>query len=128
MKQCKQLEKFYTEYICDLIDEEQAARIEEHLEGCAACAREVQSLQNTLRLAEEAEEISIPPVILDNIEMNVYKRLATESPPPQRSPFFAKCVAALSVVQCEAPSCLDLAQRTGNPCARDWYFDCYGFD
>ena len=93
MKQCKQLEKFYTEYVCDLTDEEQAARIEEHLEGCAACAREVQSLQNTLRLAEEAEEIAIPPVILDNIEMNVYKRLATESPPPKQafslSQFFA---------------------------------------
>ena len=97
MKQCKQLEKFYTEYVCDLIDEEQAARIEQHLEGCAACAREVQSLQNTLRLTEEAEEIPIPPVILDNIEMNVYKRLAAESPPPQRSSFFAKCVAAFQL-------------------------------
>lgn len=97
MKQCEQLEKFYTEYVCDLLDEEQAARIQEHLEGCAACAREVQSLQNTLRLTEEAEEIPIPPVILDNIEMNVYKRLATEAPPPQRSPFFAKCVAAFQL-------------------------------
>ena len=31
MKQCKQLEKFYTEYVCDLLDEEQTDRIEEHL-------------------------------------------------------------------------------------------------
>jgi hypothetical protein len=29
--------------------------------------------------------------------MNVYKRLATESPLPQRSPFFAKCVAAFQL-------------------------------
>ena len=97
MKQCKQLEKFYTEYVCDLLDEEQAVRIEEHLDGCAVCTREVESLQNTLRLTAEVEEMPIPSVVLDNIEMNVYKRLATESPPPQRSPFFAKCVAALQL-------------------------------
>lgn len=94
MKQCKQLEKFYTDYVCDLLDEEQAARIGEHLEGCAACAHEVQSLQNTLRLTEEAEEIPIPPVILDNIEMNVYKRLATESPPPKRTHSLSQLLAA----------------------------------
>ena len=97
MKQCEQLEKFYTEYVCDLLDEEQVTRIEEHLRGCSTCAREVQSLQNTLRLTEEAEEIPIPPVILDNIEMNVYKRLATESPPPQRSSLFTRCVAAFQL-------------------------------
>lgn len=94
MKQCKQLEKFYTAYVCDLLDEKQAARIEEHLEGCAACAREVQSLQHTLRLTEEAAEIPIPPVILDNIEMNVYKRLATESPPPKRAHSLSQFLAA----------------------------------
>ncbi len=94
MKQCKQSEKLYTDYVCDLLDEEQAARIEEHLEGCAACAREVQSLQNTLRLTEEIEEIPIPPVILDSIEMNVYKRLATESPPPKRTHSLFQFLAA----------------------------------
>ena len=97
MKQCKQLEKFYTEYACDLLDEEQVARVEEHLHSCSTCADEVESLQKTLRLTEEAEELPIPPVILDNIEMNVYKRLAIESPPPQRSHFFAKCVAAFQL-------------------------------
>lgn len=97
MKQCKQLEKFYTEYACDLLDEEQVARVEEHLHSCSTCADEVESLKKTLRLTEGAEELPIPPVVLDNIEMNVYKRLATESPPPQRSHFFAKCVAAFQL-------------------------------
>ena len=97
MKQCKQLEKFYTEYVCDLLNEEQIARIEEHLHGCSTCAHEVESLQNTLRLTAEAEDMPIPSVVLDNIEMNVYKRLATESPSPQRSSFFAKCVAAFQL-------------------------------
>ncbi len=94
MIRCKQLERFYTEYVCALLDDEQVARIEEHLRGCSTCAREVEALQNTLRLTEEADEMPIPPVVLNNIEMNVYKRLATESPPPKRARFFPKFFAA----------------------------------
>ena len=93
MKQCKQLEKFYTEYVSDLLDEEQVAGIEEHLRGCATCAHEVEGLQNTLRLADEAAELPIPSDVLDNIEMNVYKRLATESPSTERADFLSKIVA-----------------------------------
>ena len=94
MMRCKQLGRFYTEYVCDLLDEEQITRIEEHLRGCPTCTCEVESLQNTLRLTAEAEKMPIPPVVLDNIEMNVYKRLATESPSPKRAQFFSKIVAA----------------------------------
>ena len=94
MMRCKQLERFYTEYVCELLDEEQITRIEEHLRGCPTCTREVESLQKTLRLTAEVEKIPIPPVVLNNIEMNVYKRLATESPPPQRTHFFSRIVAA----------------------------------
>ena len=93
MIRCKQLERFYTEYVCGLLDEEQVASIEVHLHGCSTCAHEVESLQKTLRLTEEAEGIPIPPVILDNIERNVYKRLATESPSTKRAHFFSKFVA-----------------------------------
>lgn len=94
MEQCKQLEKFYTEYVCELLNEEQVARIDGHLRGCSICAREIESLQETLRLTEEAKEISIPPVVLDNIEKNVYKRLATESPTTKRAHFFSRFCAA----------------------------------
>lgn len=95
MKQCKQLERFYTEYVCDLLDEEQVARIEEHLRGCPTCAHEVESLQKTLRLTDEAKGMPMPPVILDDIERNVYKRLATEALPPKRVHFFSHLFAAL---------------------------------
>ena len=95
MIKCKQLERSYTEYVCDLLNEEQVARIEEHLRGCPTCAREIESLQKTLHLAEEAEELPIPPVVLDNIEMNVYKRLATEFPSFKRAHFFSNLFAAL---------------------------------
>jgi anti-sigma factor RsiW len=91
---CKQLEGFYTEYVCDLLDEEQIVRIEEHLRGCSTCTHEVEALQKTLRLTEEAKGMPIPPAILDNIERNVYKRLATESPLPKRAPFFSKFFTA----------------------------------
>ena len=99
MKQCKQLEKFYTEYVCGLLDEEQVARIDGHLRGCSTCAHEIESLQETLRLTEEAQEMPIPPGVLDNIEMNVYKRLATESPPSQRARFFSRVAAALQLFE-----------------------------
>ena len=93
MKQCQQLEKFYTEYVSDLLDEEQVARIEEHLRGCATCAHEVEALQETLRLTDEVAELPIPPDVLDNIEMNVYKRLATDSPSNKPAHFLSKVVA-----------------------------------
>ena len=94
MKQCKQLEKFYMEYVSDLLDEEQVARIEEHLRGCSTCAREVEALQNTLRLTDEVAELPIPSGVLDNIEMNVYKRLATtDSPSNKPAHFLSKVVA-----------------------------------
>lgn len=92
MKQCKQLEKFYTEYVCGLLNEEQVARIDGHLRGCSICAHEIESLRETLRLTEEAKEIPIPPAVLDNIEKNVYKRLATESPATERAHFLSKIV------------------------------------
>ena len=93
MKQCEQLENFYTEYVSDLLDEEQVARIEEHLRGCSACAHEIEALQKTLRLTDEVAELPIPSDILDNIEMNVYKRLATESPANKPAHFLSKLVA-----------------------------------
>ena len=93
MKQCKQLEKIYTEYVCELLNEKENTRIEEHLRGCPTCAREVEALQKTLRLTEEVEELPIPPTVLDNIEKNVYKRLATESPATERAHFLSKIVA-----------------------------------
>ena len=93
MKQCKQLEKFYTEYVCDLLDEEQIARIEEHLRGCSTCAHEVEALQQTLRLTDEVVELPILSDVLDNIEMNVYKRLATDSPSDKPAHFLSKVVA-----------------------------------
>ena len=93
MKQCKQLEKFYTEYVCDLLDEEQIARIEEHLRGCPTCAHEVEALQQTLRLTDEVVELPILSDVLDNIEMNVYKRLATDSPSDKPAHFLSKVAA-----------------------------------
>ena len=93
MKQCEQLENFYTEYVSDLLSEEQVVRIEEHLRGCSTCAHEVEALQNTLRLTDEVAELPIPSDVLNNIEMNVYKRLATESPSNKPAHFLAKVIA-----------------------------------
>jgi anti-sigma factor RsiW len=88
MTTCKQLEKSHTNYVCELLDEEQVAVMEEHLRGCPTCVHKIKSLQKVFSLTEEAGEAPIPSVILDNIEMRVYKRLAAESPRSKPVRFF----------------------------------------
>lgn len=95
MTTCKQLEKSYIDYVCDLLDDEQYAVIQEHLRRCPACAREINTLQKVVSLTEDAREVAVPSVILDDIEMNVYKRLVVESPRRERASFFSRLFARL---------------------------------
>lgn len=95
MIQCKQLEESYIDYVCDLLNDEQVARVDQHLRRCSTCNRKIQSLQKTLRLTEEAQKMPMPPLVLDNIERNVYKRLATKSPSPKPAQHFSKYLTAL---------------------------------
>ena len=99
MTTCKQLEESYIDYVCDLLDEEGVAVIEEHLWNCSACVREVESLKKTLTLTEAAGTISTPDGILDDIEVKVYKRLAVESPQSTPIPFFSRIFGAFSFRQ-----------------------------
>ena len=77
MKSCKRYEKLYTDYALDLLGDDPVASMEAHLRACPACAREVSLLQGTVRLTDEIGDMPIPDVILDNLDMKVYKRLAT---------------------------------------------------
>ncbi|MCZ6681495.1 MAG: zf-HC2 domain-containing protein [Candidatus Poribacteria bacterium] len=94
MTTCKPSET-YTDYVHDLLDEEQAAIVEAHLGDCPTCADKVESLQRVLSLVREAAEVPIPNVILDGIEMKVYKRLAAESPQPKPARFLSRLLAVL---------------------------------
>lgn len=93
MTMCKQLAKSYAEFVCDLLDEKQVTVIKEHLQECPICIREVKSLRQLLSMAEEAGEVPIPSMILDSIEMKVYKRLAAEFPRPEQGHFLSRFFA-----------------------------------
>ena len=80
MSTCKQHEASHIDYTCDLLDDAQIALLEAHLQDCTICRKEIQALKEVLRLTESAEaKISSVTWELDDIEMKVYKRLASES-------------------------------------------------
>ena len=96
MTTCKQLEESYTYYVCDLLNDEQMALIEEHLRDCSPCAREIEALKEVLSLTEEAGVISVPDGIIDDLEMKVYRRLAVESPQSTPIRLFSRLFGAFS--------------------------------
>jgi anti-sigma factor RsiW len=95
MTTCKQLEELHTDYVCDLLDNERLGLMEGHLQNCPACVQAVESLKKVLSLTEEVRAISIPDPILNNLEVNVYKRLVVESSQPVPMPFFSRVFEAL---------------------------------
>lgn len=94
---CKQLEDSSIDYVCNLLNDEQVAEMEEHARSCPDCARGIASWENVLRLTEAAGATTIPDFILDDIEINVYKRLAAESPPAKQARFFFRLVPSFAL-------------------------------
>jgi hypothetical protein len=91
MTTCKKFEKSYTNYVCELLEDEKMHSIAAHLRECPNCAREVDSLKAVLQLTDEAERTrKIPGWALEDIEMKVYKRLASESPTADRTPLLSR--------------------------------------
>ena len=60
-----------------LLDEERVTAVEVHLHGCSTCAREIQSLRETLRLTEEGKGCPFPPsflITLREMSTNVWRQ------------------------------------------------------
>lgn len=96
---CKQLEESSIDYVCNLLNDEQVADMEEHVRGCPDCARKIASWENVLSLTEATGATTIPGFMLDDIEIKVYKRLAAwegkapaAAPPAKRVHFFFRFV------------------------------------
>ena len=79
MRTCEKFEESYIDYVCDLLDDQHTVSIEAHLRNCPDCAREVEEFKQVLKLTDQAGTIPIPTSALEDIEVNVYKRLAAES-------------------------------------------------
>ncbi len=79
MPKCKKSEGQAIEYAAKLLPPAEEDPFEEHLKNCEACTEAVEAYTAVFELTDKAqEEIVVPEFALQNIEMNVYKRLAAE--------------------------------------------------
>ena len=77
MPKCKKSEGQAIDYASKLLPPAEEDPFEQHLKHCADCTEAVESYKAVLELTDEAqEELVLPELALQNIEMNVYKRLA----------------------------------------------------
>ena len=77
MPKCKKSEGQAIDYASELLPPAEEEPFEEHLKNCKDCTEAVESYTAVLELTDTAqEELVLPERALQNIEMNVYKRLA----------------------------------------------------
>lgn len=76
-KACNKSEGHAIDYASKLLSTAEAEAFERHLKGCSDCNKAVESFTTLLNLTDKAaKEVVLPEVALQDIEMNVYKRLA----------------------------------------------------
>ena len=64
-------------YASKLLSPEEEEPFEEHLKNCSDCTEAVRAFSTVLQLTDKAQaELHVPELPLQDIEMNVYKRLA----------------------------------------------------
>ena len=77
MPKCKKSEGQAIDYASKLLSPEEEDPFEEHLKSCKDCSEAVQSFSAVLQLTDTAHaELTVPELALQDLEMNVYKRLA----------------------------------------------------
>ena len=78
MPKCIKSEGQAIDYVYKLLSPEEEEPFEEHLKNCPDCTEAVQSYDAVLQLTDKAQaEVIVPELALQDIEMNVYKRLAS---------------------------------------------------
>ena len=77
MPRCIKSEGQAVDYAAKLLSPEEEEPFKEHLKNCPDCTEAVQSFRTVLQLTDAAQaELRVPEIALQDIEMNVYKRLA----------------------------------------------------
>ena len=77
MPRCIKSEGQAIDYAAKLLSPEEEEPFKEHLKNCRDCTEAVQSFRTVLQLTDKAQaELRVPELALQDIEMNVYKRLA----------------------------------------------------
>ena len=77
MPKCNKSEGHAIDYASKLLSTAEAEAFERHLKRCSDCNKAVESFTTLLNLTDIAEkEVVLPEMALQDLEMNVYKRLA----------------------------------------------------
>ena len=77
MPKCIKSEGQAIDYAFKLLSPEEEEPFKEHLKNCLDCTEAVQTSTTVLQLTDKAQaELRVPELALQDIEMNVYKRLA----------------------------------------------------
>ena len=77
MPRCNKSEGHAIDYAAKLLSAAAAEAFEQHLQNCSDCSTAVESFTSVLNLTDIAErEVVVPEAALQDIEINVYKRLA----------------------------------------------------
>ncbi|MXY26630.1 hypothetical protein F4Y59_00500 [Candidatus Poribacteria bacterium] len=98
MPKCNKSEGQAIDYASKLLSSKEAESFEQHLKKCSDCSKAVESFTTLLKLTDMAEnEVTLPEAALQDIEMNVYKRLAAsqEESAPSRIRSFLSNIQAL---------------------------------
>ena len=89
---CRRVRNALSEYIDGRLTSEERERVEHHLEECAACAQELESLRSTLEMLRQVPDVAVPrSFVLREAEVE------REAPAPQRRGGWLRPVPALAM-------------------------------
>ena len=97
MLKSKCWESLYIDYVCNTIkDENLTADFEAYLQNHPDVRNEIDALKDTLATTNLVGQVNLPDTILDDIEIKVYKRLASNES-SQKQSIFSRIVEILSI-------------------------------
>ena len=97
MLKSKCWESLYIDYVCNTIkDENLIADFEVYLQNHPDVRNEIDALKDTLATTNLVGQVNLPDTILDDIEIKVYKRLASNES-SQKQSIFSCIVEILSI-------------------------------
>ena len=97
MLKSKCWESLYIDYVCNTIkDENLIADFEVYLQNHPDVRNEIDALKDTLATTDLVGQVNLPDTILDDIEIKVYKRLASNES-SQKQSIFSRIVEILSI-------------------------------
>jgi anti-sigma factor RsiW len=64
---CKELVELVTDYLEEMLEEEDRQRFEEHLSECAGCHTYVEQMRQTIRITRRLTEDEIPTPAKDSL-------------------------------------------------------------